>query len=268
MPYVDVGRGIKLFVQVWGAGKNVVFVHGWPFDHRIFEYQMMALAEHDFRVVGIDLRGFGQSDKPWEGNEYDHWAADVGKVLAGLPLRDVILVGFSIGGAIAAHHLARFRDTRIAKLMLAAAPLPSAARSTEDKEGYNMLIRKALRDKAAFTHEMIGPMFNTPVSAEYAHWLDSIGRGASLRATVRVFEELRDRDIRPQIGNIRIPTRILHGVHDKIVPFELAEEQQRLIRNAALVRFENSGHALFWDERDKFVEEIAKFAAEDLVKAA
>ena len=119
-------------------------------DHRIFEYQMMDLAKRDCRVVAIDLRGFGQSDKPWEGNDYDTWAADIGKVIAELILRDVTLVGFSMGGAIAAHYVSRRIDTRISKLALISAPVLNAYPKPEDRQAVEETIKLLQTERPRF----------------------------------------------------------------------------------------------------------------------
>lgn len=268
MPIISVAKNVNLYVEDWGAGKTIVFIHGWPFDHRIFDYQMMALARKDCRVVALDLRGFGNSDKPWEGNDYDAWAADVGKVVAGLILRDVTLAGFSMGGAVAAHYVARRIDTRISKLALIAAPVLSASPRPEDKQALEGHVKSILADRPKFMHAYSKGVLNMPASPEYVEWLASMGMTASLRACVRGLEELRDRDLRASLGNIRIPTRFFHGVMDKVIPISLAESQIGLIKGATLVRFENSGHALFWDEKDKLVDELEKFAGEKAARVA
>lgn len=268
MPKINVGKNVNIHFEDWGAGKTIVFVHGWPFDHRIFEYQMMALAKRDCRVVGIDLRGFGNSDKPWDGNDYDTWAADIGKVISELTLRDVTLAGFSMGGSIVAHYVARRIDTRISKLAIMGASLLSSAPKPEDKKLLDGNIKRLLTDRPKFMHDYMADLMNSPAGPEYLHWLASMGMTASLRACMRGLEELRDRDLRPVLGNIRIPTRFFHGALDNVIPYSIAEAQTALMKGASLVRFENSGHALFWDEKDKLVEELDKFAAEKVAKAA
>ncbi len=268
MPRITVAKNVQLYVQDWGAGKTIVLIHGWPLDHRMFDYQMMELAKRDCRVVAIDLRGFGQSDKPWDGNDYDTWAIDIGKVIAELILRDVTLAGFSMGGAIAAHYVARRIDTRISKLALISAPVLNAAPRPEDRQAMEAHLKSILEDRPRFMREHIKNMTNTAMSTENRDWLASLGMQASVRACIRGLEELRDRDLRMALGNIRIPTRFFHGKMDRIIPFSLAEAQTRLIKAASLVPFENSGHAIFWDERDRIVEELDKFAGEKLARVA
>lgn len=268
MPKVSVAKNVDLYVRDWGAGKTIVLIHGWPYDQRIFEYQMLSLAKRDCRVVSIDLRGFGQSDKPWDGNDYDTWAMDTGKVVSELILRDVTLAGFSMGGAIAAHYVARRIDTRISKLALISTPLLTIAPRPEDKETVEESINALLDDRPRFLRDHFKSMLNTAISPENLQWYASIGMQTSLRACVRGLEELRDRDLRPVLGNIRVPTRFFHGEMDEIVPISVAESQVRLIKGASLVRFETGGHGLFYDEKDKLVEELDKFAGEKIARAA
>ncbi len=106
------------------------------------------------------------------------------------------------------------------------------------------------------------------MSAEYNRWLVDLGRIASIHSCIRGLEEMRDRDLSSELGKIIIPTRIYHGVHDKVIPFNRAESLQKLIKGSTLVRCENSGHAIYWDGKDNFVSELEKFAAETLAKAA
>lgn len=265
---IEVARDVNLFVQDWGKGKPIMFLHGWPYSHRTMEYQMLQLAIRGYRVIGIDLRGFGYSDKTWDGYDYDTWAQDVGKVIKELNLRDLTLVGFSIGGAIAAHYVALSNDPRVSKLALLSAALPAAAPLPENKTFFEELIQNMLIDHPKCVHNFSLNFFKSAVSNEYRLWLDSIAGLASLRACVRGLAELRDQDLTAHLGDIRVPTLICHGVDDKIIPFHAAEAQQHLIKNSSLVRFENSGHGTFRDEKEKLTDELARFGAASIAKAA
>jgi pimeloyl-ACP methyl ester carboxylesterase len=265
---IEVTKGVDLYVQDWGKGKPIVFLHGWPYSHRIFEYQMMQLAKKGYRAVGIDLRGYGYSDRPWEGNDYDTWANDVGTVIKHLGLRDVTLVGYCMGGAIAVHYIAGTKDSRVAKLVLASTALPAAALLPDDRKWYDEHITGCLDDQARCIVDFAANIFNKPVSAEYTGWLVNLGKISSLYACIRGLEEMRDRDQSAEISRITIPTRIYHGVYDKVLSFSWAESLQKLIKGSTLVRFENSGHGIYYDEKDKLVDELAKFVTETLAKAA
>ncbi|MDA4134654.1 MAG: alpha/beta fold hydrolase [Thaumarchaeota archaeon] len=262
MPFIDVD-GVQIFVQEWGNSnaKPVVFLHGWPFSHRIFEYQMRELAEEGFRSIGIDLRGFGASEKPWQGNDYDTWASDVKAVLHKLSLQGITLVGFSMGGAVATCFAAHYdSDQRVSRLVLLGAPLPSSAPTPELRQAKEDAIKSLLSDQAAFDEGFIKKAFHAAPSQELLQFLVNIGTSASLHGSIRGLEELRDRDLTAEMDSIAIPTLICHGVFDQVVAFHLAEIQSEVIKGSRLVRFENSGHAMMYEERDKLAMELARFA--------
>lgn len=268
MPMFEVAPGVQLFAQNWGSGKPLLFIHGWSDNHRVFEYQMLKLAEWGYQAIGVDLRGFGLSDKPWDGNDYDTWADDVEKVIAMLDLQEVLLIGYSMGGAVAAHYAATRQDPRVTQLALLGATMPYYASTPVIKQMLDALIEGTLADHGKMAHEWLRRIIHTHLSIVLSLWYEQASTLVSLRAALCGLEELRDRDLRPEIGNIRIPTRIFYGVHDKVVPFALIEEQLRLIPDSTLVRFEHSGHMLYYDEKDKLNEELAKFATQSQAKAA
>jgi non-heme chloroperoxidase len=264
VPYLEVAPGVRLFVQDWGEGKTILLVHGWPSSHLIFEFQTLALAQRGYRVVAIDLRGFGQSDKPWDGNDYDTWAADIGAVLAALNLRNVTLAGYSMGGAVAMHYVATNQDERVTKLALLAAAGPRLVAGPDNPHGlppevFAGIIQGIGADRPGFFSAYVPNLFANPVNPAYRRWFEAIVLSASPYATLRGVDEGGDRDLRRELEAIRVPTRIFHGIKDQVVPFEFAKEQQRLIRGATLVPFEQSGHGLFVDDKDKLVDELSKF---------
>ena len=264
MAYITVQKDVDVFVTDWGSGRPVVFIHGFPFSHRIFEPSMAILAQSGCRAIGLDLRGFGQSTKAWDGCDYDTWARDIAGVIQALDLQDVTLVGFSMGGAIAAHYVATQdvatqADPRVTKLVLWAAAAPIAAPTPEDKATISGFIQGILADPAHFAAAFIQQAFYQPLSDERLHFLTGLGTEATLRTLVRSQEELRDRNLVAELGAIQIPTLICHGIHDHVVPMAAAEAQQQLIQNATLLRFEASGHGIFYEEKDRLTEELLKF---------
>ncbi len=267
MPKINVGQEIEIFVQDWGEGKPVFLVHGWPLNHQMFEYQVPTLVSNGFRVVALDLRGFGLSGKPWHGCDYDTWANDIGYVIRALGLHDVALCGFSMGGAIALHYMAKTGAPQITKLALFAAPLPSMIKKADNPNGvsieqWNQFIDAESDDRARFKKEFAASFFNKPVSAELLRWFEALGMQVDAHASLRGLEEMRDRDLRAELSSITVPTKIFHGINDKVVPFALGEEQNRLIADSELVRFEQSGHDLFYGERAKFTTELLRFLRE------
>jgi non-heme chloroperoxidase len=127
-------------------------------------------------------------------------------------------------------------------------------------EYFDGIIQGISADRANFLAEFVPSLFHTAPSTAIAGWIAGLGMNASMRATVRGLEEARDRDLRPGLSAIRIPTLIMHGIHDQVVPFAFAEEQQRLIAGSTLVPFQNSSHALFYEEQDRLNDELAAFA--------
>ncbi len=265
MPMIEVADGVRVFAQDWGSGRPIVFLHGWPFSHRIFEDQMTALAARGFRTVGIDLRGFGASDKPWRGCDYDGWASDLHEVVNALGLDEVLLVGFSMGGAIAAHYVATFADPRVSALALVGAAAPSAVATAGFPDGpprdlFDGFLRALDADQPAFVRHFVAGAFHAPMSEEKLRFYEAMGTRASRRACARGLEELRDRDLGAELRAIALPTCILHGVNDRVVPFAAARAQERLIPGATLVPFPHGGHGLFHDERERLTEELERFA--------
>lgn len=265
MSYVEVEPGVKVFVQDWGSGKPIVFIHGWPLSHRMFEYQFTQLPKLGYRCIGIDLRGYGQSDKPWGDYNYNVFADDVKKVLEALDLRDVTLAGFSMGGAVTIHYMARHAGDRVAKVALFGAAAPCLTKKPDFPQGldnapYDDFIKACYTDRAQMNVDFGNVTFHKPLSPKLNDWFVNLGMEASAHATAMSVVALRDSDLRPDLAKIVVPTAIFHGVHDKVAPFGItAEVNHQGINGSKLIRFENSGHGLFYDEKDKFNEELMRF---------
>lgn len=264
--FIEVEKGVRLHVCDWGRGKPILFIHGWPLSLEMFEYQFTKLPEKGFRCIGITLRGFGHSDKPWGVCTYDTFADDVKKVLEALSLKDVTLLGFSMGGAIALRYIERHRGERIAKLVLCGAAAPRFTKADFfshglEKSAVDALIEQSNNDRARLNADF-GKIFfsrEDAVSLPLGVWFQNMGMAASPHATVASLVALRDTDLRSAVAQIHMPTLILHGVKDKICPFILAEVTAQGIQGSKLVRFENSGHGLFYEEKDKFNKELIDF---------
>lgn len=264
--YITVEKNVRLHVTDLGEGKPVVLVHGWPLSDAMYEYQYQFLADNGYRVIGITLRGFGKSDKPYGAYNYDVYAQDIKAVLDKLNIQDATLGGFSMGGAISLHYVAKYNGSRVSKLALFGAAAPSWTQ----REGYNFgFTVDAVNELIALSKvnrpqllENFGKIFGateTSLSAGFGNWLGGINIEASPYATTQSLIALRDTDLRPELKQINMPTAIFHGVKDKICEFALAEQMQKAIKNSYIVKFENSGHGLFLEELDKFNTELLAF---------
>ena len=259
-------NGVGINVGDIGSGKPVVFIHGWPVNHNMFEYQFTELPKHGYRCIGIDLRGFGDSDKPWEGYNYDTMADDVKAVLDTLNLQDVTLVGFSMGGSISIRYMSRHQGARIKKLALLGAASPCFTKREDfpygiDKSAVDDLIRQTYKDRPSMLRNFSEIFFAAPekLSAEFKIWNLSLGLAASAHATIQCAIELRDADLRKDLASIHVPTLILHGADDRICLFDLAKVMHESIKGSQLVQIEKAGHGFYFEERERINSELIKF---------
>lgn len=265
--YIKVESNVHLHITDAGAGRPIVLIPGWPLSDEMYEYQYNNLINKGFRVIGITLRGFGKSDKPYGAYDYDVHARDIKKVLEKLDIKDAVLGGFSMGGGIAIRYLATYKNTRISKLALfgAAAPIWTQRKSFPynlSKSSVDELIELNYHDRPNLLSNFakIFSATETALNEGIGGWLYGIGLSASSYATAQCLIALRDTDLRKDLKKITVPTLILHGKKDKICSFDLAEQMKDGISDSHLVAFENSGHSLFLEEKHKFNDELIKFA--------
>jgi pimeloyl-ACP methyl ester carboxylesterase len=265
--YVEVEKNVKLHVTDLGEGKPVVLIHGWPLSDAMYEYQYATLVDKGYRVIGITLRGFGLSDKPGGTYNYDVFADDIKVVLEKLKVENATIGGFSMGGATVIHYVAKYNAAHVSKLALFGAAAPVWTKREDfnyglwTKADVDGLIQLNNTDRPQLfeTFGKIFPANETSVSAGHGAWLGNIQAQASPYAMAECLKTLRDSDVREDLKKIKVPTLILHGKLDKICSFELAEQMHALVPQSKLVPLENSGHALFIEEREKFNSELLNF---------
>ncbi|MDO9276346.1 MAG: alpha/beta hydrolase [Lutibacter sp.] len=268
--YIEVAANVRLHITDAGEGQSIVLIHGWPLSDEMYEYQYNDLINNNFRVIGISLRGFGKSDKPYGDYNYDVHAADIKKVLTELDIKDAVLVGFSMGGAIAVRFVSTYNSAHISKLVLAGAAVPIWTQRDDFKfnlpqSAVDDLIALNYKDRPKLLADFakIFSATETSLNEGIGNWLNGIGLSASSHATAECLFALRDTDLRADLKKITIPTLILHGKKDKICSFDLAEQMKAGISNSRLIPFEKSGHSLFLEETDKFNAALVKFAIEN-----
>lgn len=267
--YIEVENGVRLHITDMGNGRPVVLIHGWPLSDEMFEYQYNDLINNNFRVIGITLRGFGKSDKPYGSYDYDTHSEDIKSVLNKLNIENAVMGGFSMGGAIAIRYVSVDAGAHVSKLALfgAAAPvwtqrpdfpfnLPVAA--VDELIDLNHTDRPKLLSNFAKIFSVTETSLNKGITG----WINGLGLSASSYATAQCLIALRDTDLRADLEKIVIPTLIMHGKKDKICSFDLAEQMKAGIPHSTLIAFENSGHSLFLDETKKFNAELIRFALE------
>ncbi|MEV4881949.1 alpha/beta hydrolase [Chitinophaga ginsengisegetis] len=265
--YVEVEPGVKLHVTDLGDGQPIVLIHGWPLSDEMYQYQYQYLVRKGFRVIGISLRGFGKSDKPYGKYNFDVFSDDIYAVLHTLKIENAVLGGFSMGGAASIHYVNKYKSAHISKLALFGAAAPS----WKQRPGYSYgiseenaagLIKQTMTSRedliaglgAAFAAE------GTTLPPNTEKWLENINLSASPYAVTESIASLGELDLRPVLKDITIPVAIFQGVKDKLIEYAQAEQLHKGLKNSYIVRFEKSGHALFVEEMDKFNSELEKFA--------
>lgn len=267
--YVKVEQNVKVYVEDLNpkSKKTIVFLHGWPADHNLFEYQFNHLPKLGYRCIGIDQRGFGKSDKPYEGYDYDRLSDDVRCVVTGLKLDDFILAGHSTGGAIAIRYMSRHKGYGVSKLALFAAAAPSLIKRPNfpygvEEEGIIKTIETTYNDRPKMLRDFGDDFFFQHLTEPFSNWFLQLGLQAAGWSTAAVAQAWINEVLFRDLEEINVPTLIIHGIHDKIVPFQLGKIQNQRIKNSKLIPFEFSGHGSFYDQRDRFNEELVKFVEE------
>ena len=265
--YIEVEPNVRLHITDAGDGRPIVLLPGWPLSDEMYEYQYNDLINKNFRVIGITLRGFGKSDKPYGAYNYDVLASDIKMILNKLDIKDAVLVGFSMGGAIAVRYASADNGAHVSKLALCGAAAPIW---TQRKDFPYNLPQSSVDDLIALNYKdrpkllsnfaKIFSATETSLNEGIGSWLNGIGLSASSYATAQCLIALRDTDLRSDLAKITIPTVIMHGKKDKICSFDLAGQMKAGLSNSHIIAFENSGHSLFLEETHKFNAELIKFA--------
>ena len=267
--YIKVEPNVKIYVEDLNeeCEKTILFLHGWPGSHKLFEYQFDQLPKMGYRCIGIDTRGFGDSDKPYSGYDYDTLSDDVRYVIDALKLSNITLAGHSTGGAIAIRYMARHKGYGVSKLALFAAAAPSLIKRANfpyglDEQTVLDIIKGTYTDRPKMLQGFGDIFFYQHITKAFSDWFFNLGLQAAGWATAAIANTWINEVLFSDLGTIKVPTLIIHGVHDKVVPFELGQIQAQNIRNSKLIPFKYSGHASFYDQCEKFNEELVKFIEE------
>lgn len=264
------GEEINLAYCDYGQGRPVVLIHGWPLSMEMWEYQLSDLVNAGLRVIKYDRRGFGKSSKPWDGYDYDTFANDLKAVLDELDLREVTLVGFSMGGGEIARYLSRFGSERVAKVVLISSVLPFLGKTAGNDEGvdedvFDEMITKIREDRIAFLDNFGKQFFgvsliNHPVSTPLLEYYRMLASHASQRSTEKAAEAFAHTDFRDDIQAIKVPALIIHGDADKTVP--IAASSDRLAKQlpaAQYLVYEGAPHGLFYTHKDRLNQDLVNF---------
>lgn len=269
---MTISDGTTIYYKDWGSksGQPVVFSHGWPLDADAFEDHMFFLATHGYRCIGHDRRGHGRSSQPWAGNDLDTYADDLAALLEALTLDDVILVGHSTGGGEVIRFIGRHGNGRVPKLVLIGAIAPLMLKTVANPDGmpieaFDELRKAVLRDRSQFFMDLSMPFYgyNRDPSrmsggVREAFWLQ--GMMAGLPACYYCIKAFSETDLTEDLKAIDVPTLIIHGDDDQIVPIKAsALPASRIIDNAQLIVYEGGSHGICTTEKNRVCADLLVF---------
>lgn len=264
------GEDIQLSYKDYGQGRPVVLIHGWPLSKDMWEYQIDDLVNAGLRVIKYDRRGFGKSDKPWNGYDYDTLAQDLNAIVDGLDLRDAVLVGFSMGGGEVVRYLSRYGTSRVSKIVLISAVTPYLAKTQDNPDGVDQSVFDGImaglkKDRIGFL-DSFGKMFfgvnliKHPVSTPLLEYYRMLASLALPRATQQCALSFSQTDFRADVEAVTLPTLIIHGDADKTVPIEASSERTaRMIPDAVYKVYDDAPHGLFYTHREQLNADLTAF---------
>ncbi len=275
MAFVQVGNEnsapVELYYEDHGSGSPVVLIHGWPLSGRSWENQVPALVEAGHRVITYDRRGFGDSSQPWDGYDYDTFAADLAALLNHLDLSDVTLVGFSMGGGEVVRYIGRYGTARVSKAVLASAVPPYLYKSDDNPEGglddatIEQFQDGVRSDRIAFLDGFTTTFFTAGdrsdlVSEANRLYNREIAAFASPKGTLDCITAFGRTDFRDDLARVTVPTLVIHGDSDAIVPFEISgKRSHETIEGSSLVLIEGGPHGINATHAEQFNRALLDF---------
>lgn len=264
--------GVEIYYKDWGKGQPVVFSHGWPLSADSWESQMFHLANNGFRVIAHDRRGHGRSSQPWDGNDMDHYADDLAELIEKLDLKDVILIGFSTGGGEVARYVGRHGTARVAKLSLVSAVPPLMLKTHDNPEGlpietFDGIRAGSVADRSQLYKDIAsGPFFgfNRPGAKVSQGAIDSFWRQGMQGGHKNTYDSIKafsETDFREDLKKFDVPTLIVHGDDDQIVPIGAAGlASAKIVKNAELKVYAGAPHGITDTHKDQLNADLLAFA--------
>ena len=270
MTYITTRDGTNLYVKDWGAGRPVVLIHGWPLSADSWDDQAMALVDAGFRAIAYDRRGFGRSDQPWSGYEYDTLSDDLADVMEATGAADAAIVGFSMGGGEVARYLSRHGGKNVSQAVLISSVVPYMLKTPDNPDGTDEAVFAQItagikQDRphffSGFFKDFYGVSLTShPVSPELIENSVDVAMQASLKATLGCAEAFGTTDFRPDLPTFTVPTLIIHGTGDKTVPIDAAgRAAARGIAGAKLIEYDGAPHGLFATEKTRLTADLLEF---------
>jgi non-heme chloroperoxidase len=270
MPTITTRDNTEIYYKDWGTGQPVVFSHGWPLSADAFEDQMAFLAAHGYRCVAHDRRGHGRSSQPWTGHDMDTYADDLAAVVEKLNLKNAIHVGHSTGGGEVARYIGRYGTKRVAKAVLIGAITPLMLKTAANPGGlpievFDQIRAGVAKDRSQFFKDLSAPFYgaNRPNSKVSQGLRDSFwlqGMQCGFNAAYECIKAFSETDLTEDLKKFDVPTLVLHGDDDQIVPIaDSAMLSSKLIKDATLKVIKGAPHGMCSTEKDQINAELLSF---------
>ena len=270
MPYITTSDDTKLYVKDWGTGRPVILLHGWPLSADSWDDSALAFAQAGFRTIAYDRRGFGRSDQPWSGYEYDTLADDLAAVIEQTGATDAAIFGFSMGGGEVARYMSRHGGKHVSQAALISSVVPYMLKTADNPQGTDQSVFAQMtagmqQDRAHFFAGFFKDFFgvgllSSPVSEELLESARSVALQASLKATLACAQAFATTDFRGDLAAFSVPTLIIHGTADKTVPIDAAgRAAARGIPQAKLIEYEGAPHGIFATHKQQLTSDLLAF---------
>jgi non-heme chloroperoxidase len=268
--HITTRDGVRLNVKDWGTGRPVILIHGWPLSADSWDDTAIAIADAGMRAIAYDRRGFGRSEQPWEGYDYDTLADDLAAVLEATKATDAALVGFSMGGGEVARYLSRHGSGRVTRAALVGSVVPYMLKTSDNPNGVEHAVFDGMtlamrKDRAAFFATFFKDFFGagvltSPVSTEVIDWAWNLAMMASLKATLACAFSFATTDFRRDLAAFTMPTLVIHGTADKTVPIDVSgRAAAKGIKGARIIEYEGAPHGLFATHKDQLARDLLAF---------
>lgn len=270
MPSFTTRDGAQIYYKDWGTGQPVVFSHGWPLSSDAWEDQMVFLASKGYRTIAHDRRGHGRTSQPWDGNDMDSYADDLAELTEKLDLKNAVHVGHSTGGGEVARYIGRHGSKRVAKAVLIGAVPPLMLKTEANPGGLPMEVfdgirKNVLADRSQFFKDLTVPFYGAnregaKVSQGVRDFFWLQGMQAGFKAVIDCIKAFSETDFTEDLKKMDVPTLIIHGDDDQIVPIaDSAELSAKLVKNSTLKVYPGASHGLCSTEKDKVNADLLAF---------